>query len=281
MKNYKEFTISSLPFNTEILSSVLWQLDILGVNEFDDHLKIFVYDDSDISIHKIEQVLQNAKNENLFQSYHISEQELESKNWNEVWESKIKVIEVTNKIVIKPSFRNYEAKPDQLVLTIDPKMSFGTGEHQTTKIVLTLLEKHIKQNTKVLDVGSGTAVLAIAASKLGAKEVIAVDNDEWCSINGQENIDRNEIKNIDVVLGEISDVNDDNFDLILANINRHILLDIKNHLYLKFAEGGKIILSGILHSDESEIKRQFTQLGLTAIETYQLDEWVGIVLIKN
>ncbi len=281
MQNYKQYEISSTPFNVDLLSGLLWELDILGINENDNSLIISANTESDVDLDKVRNLLSSLVKENLIETFEVSESLLESKNWNEEWEKKINVIKVSDKIVIKPSFRKYQAVKDEIILVIDPKMSFGTGEHQTTKIVLQLLEKYIKANDKVLDVGSGTALLGIAASKLGANSVIAVDNDEWCYINGKENAERNEIDNIDIVMGTIDDVTESGFDLVLANININVLIEIKESLFKKVKPSGNLILSGILNSDLKEIKRQFTGLGLTALEFHQIDEWIGIVLNKD
>lgn len=281
MKDYKQFTIKSSPFNIDLLSGALWELEILGLNEYDDYLTVFVYEDSDITKKDIVQKLEVLKKVNLINTFSIETDIIENKNWNEEWEKNVNVIEVSDRIVIKPTFREYEAKEGQIVITLDPKMSFGTGEHQTTKIVLQLVEKYLREGTTVLDVGSGTSVLGIATSLLGAKSVVAVDNDEWCYINGKENVERNNITNLEVLHGTIDDVNEPEFDLVLANINRNILLDIKEKLYSKIKPTGLLILSGLLNTDEEEIKRQFTQLGLTALETHTLDEWIGLVFKKS
>lgn len=280
MQNYKQYEISSKPFNIDLLSGLLWELDILGINENDKSLIISTNIESNINLDKVKNLLNILVTENLIESFEVLESLLENKNWNEEWEKKINVIKVSDNIVIKPSFRKYEPSENELVLVIDPKMSFGTGEHQTTKIVLQLLEKYIKIDDKVLDVGSGTALLGIAASKLGASYVVAVDNDEWCFINGKENAQRNEVEDIDIIMGTINDVNTKDFNLVLANINRNILIEIKESLFAKVKLNGKIILSGILKTDLEEIKRQFTELGLTALEIHQIDEWIGIVLDK-
>jgi ribosomal protein L11 methyltransferase len=280
MQNFKQFEISSNPFNVDLLSGLLWELDILGINENDKSLVISVNSESDVDLKQVRDLVNTLVTENLIESFEVSESLLEGKNWNEDWEKKLNIIKVTDRIVIKPSSRNYEARKGEIILIIDPKMSFGTGEHQTTKIVLQLLEKYIYVKDKVLDVGSGTALLGIAASKFGASRVVAVDNDEWCYINGKENAERNNVDNIEIVLGTIDEVVESEFDLILANINRNVLLEIRESLYNKLKHGGKLILSGILDTDLDEIKRQFTSLGLTALKIHQIDEWIGIVLIK-
>ncbi len=277
MKNYKQFIIKTDPFNPDILSGVLWQLDILGINEFDNYLSISVYEDSKITINSVKEILNELKQQNLINDYLIDSKELKNKNWNEEWEKKINVIEVSDRIVIKPTFKDYKVKENQIVITIDPKMSFGTGEHQTTKIMLKLIEKYISKDANVLDLGSGTGALGIAASKLGAKKVLCIDNDEWCYLNGKENVEKNNVVNVEVVLGEISKINEEKFDLILANINKNVLLDIKENLVKACNKNGKIILSGLFETDRQEMERQYLQFGLTALEFLQIDEWIGLV----
>lgn len=280
MQDYNQFNISVTPFNVDLLSGALWNLDILGLNEYDNYLSIFVYEDSSISKSIIEETLQKLVNESLIESYSITEEHVENQNWNAEWESRINVIEVSERIVIKPSFREYKERENQIVITIDPKMSFGTGEHETTKIMLKLVDKYIEKGLKVLDVGSGTSVLGIAASKLGAKNVISVDNDEWCYVNGLENVERNTVTNVSVVHGTIKDINDSDFDIVLANINKNVLIEIKETLYQKVKPSGLLVLSGLLDIDKADIERQFTPLGLTALEVLQLENWIGIVFKK-
>ncbi len=280
MKNYKQFTIKSDPFNVDLLSGNLWNLEILGINEYDNYLTIFVFEDSELNIEAIEESLNELKKQNLINSFSVSFEKLESKNWNEEWESKINIIEISENLVIKPSFKDYDAKPNQTIITIDPKMSFGTGEHQTTKIMLQLLEKYVPNVKSVLDLGSGTGVLGIAASKLGAEKVICIDNDEWCYLNAKENVEKNNAANVEIINGELKDLKNVKFDLVLANINKHILLEIFNEIKNVCTPNGILILSGLLESDYDEIKRQYIQIGFTALEFLQKDEWIGIVF-KN
>ena len=281
MNNYKEFKITVQPFNSEILSGALWQLKILGINESDNFITVFADENSEITLQDISDILSKLKEEKLINYYSIEENILPNKNWNEEWEKKVNVVEISDRIVIKPSFKDYEEKENQIIIKIDPKMSFGTGEHATTKIVLLLLEKYLTPGNKVLDIGSGTAVLSIAASKLGAEKVIAVDNDEWCFINGNENIEKNNLDNITIFHSTVDKINETDFDLILANINKNVLLDIKKNIAEKCKNNGIVIISGILKTDEAEIKRQFAQVGLTAVEIKQIDEWIGVVFRKT
>jgi len=281
MKTHKQFNIYTTPFNADLLSGLLWQLNIEGINEYDNYLSVFANEESNVTNYKIKNLLSKIKNENLIETFEIDESNVEEENWNEEWEKKINVIKVTDKIIIKPTFRKYEPKKDQLVITIDPKMSFGTGEHETTRLVLQLLDKHIDSVKTVLDVGSGTGILGIAASLLGAEHVVGIDNDEWCIENGNENLELNGVQSkVEIRLAEIKDVNDNPFDLIVANINKHILLDIAESIYTLTKQSGKIILSGLLYSDRDDIVKLYTSFGLLLLEEKQLGEWIALVFKK-
>ena len=136
MKTFKKFIITTEPTNNDLVSGLLWQLDIDGINESDNAVVVFVNSSKNISRDDIGNILKEMIDERLIESFYIQEETLEDKNWNEEYEKNVRVIEVTEKIVIKPSFKEYISKPGQIIITIDPKMSFGTGEHATTQLVL-------------------------------------------------------------------------------------------------------------------------------------------------
>lgn len=279
MKTYKKFLITSEPPNNELVSGLLWQLDIDGINETDEGVVAFASSSKNITRDDIGNILKEMISERLIESFYISEETLEDKNWNEEYEKNVRVIEVTEKIVIKPSFKEYISKPDQIIITIDPKMSFGTGEHATTRLVLQLIEKYIHGGEKVLDVGSGTAVLGISTVMLDAASALCIDNDEWCVLNGGENVKANYLNSkVEIRLAEIQQVEEKEFDLIVANINKHILLDIAEELKIKIKKSGVLILSGLLIIDEKDIVEKYTQLHFKLIEKNTMDEWCALVL---
>lgn len=281
MKTYKEFNISTNPFDPDVLSGLLWQLDIEGITENENSLSVYADKKSEVSVVQISDMLNSLKDQNMIEVFSIEETSIEEKNWNEEWEKTIDVIEVNDKIVIKPTFRDYSPKPEQLVITIDPKMSFGTGEHETTKLVLNLLDKYIVKGVRVLDVGSGTGVLSIAASFLGAEHVIGIDNDEWCLENGLENVELNKVnEKVEIKLVEIYDVDEEPFNLILANINKHILVDIADRIYQLTKNSGKVILSGLLIEDKTDITELYNSKGFSLIEEKILGEWAALVFQK-
>jgi ribosomal protein L11 methyltransferase len=157
-------------------------------------------------------------------------------------------------------------------------MSFGTGEHQTTKLILSLLEKYVREGIRVLDVGSGTGILAIASVKLGASKAVAVDFDEICLENCRENCSLNQVGDlVEVLTGEIDDVKKKDFDLILANIQKNILIEIAEKIKSKLNRNGKIILSGLLQADKPAIEDKYHSFGFRTEEVLQMDEWIAIV----
>jgi ribosomal protein L11 methyltransferase len=278
MKTYNQFDITFHPFNVDLISGLLWELKISGIQEYDNYIQVYSEED-DVNSKVLKNFLDGLVKQNMIESFSLDESKVENKNWNEEWEKKFSPIEVTEKIVLKPSFKEYQARDNQIVITIDPKMSFGTGEHQTTKLMLQLVEKYLNPGDKVLDVGSGTGILAIAAAKLGASKITAVDNDEWCYDNGIENVQANDVgKMVDVRIGEISSVPENDFDLVIANLNKFILVDIVQQLVGKVKPGGLILLSGLLDQDEEDITGLYKEQGQNILEIIHLDEWIALAL---
>ena len=280
MKLFYEITINTEPFNSDVLSGLLWELQPLGIVE-NEHSLNMSFEVNENLEQNVKSFLAHLVDNAVINSFTYSIKEVEEKNWNEEWEKNLKVIKVTERIVIKPSFREYFPAPNEIVITIDPKMSFGTGEHQTTKLMLSLCEKFIEPKTKVLDVGTGTGVLAIASVLLGADYALGIDNDEWCYENALENIDQNHVYgNVEFRLAEIGNIAEHNFDFLLANIQKDVLLHIANDIAGKVKAGGKIILSGLLFTDETDILECYTKLGLSFVDKMQSDEWIALVFKK-
>ena len=275
-KTYKEFIITAEPFNVEILSSILWELNIDGINEEVNCIKVFAQDEN-VTVQSIENELLHLKENNLLREFSIQENYVVEKNWNEEWEKSREVVHVSEKIVIKPTFKEYNAKPNEIVLTLDPKMSFGTGDHQTTKICLKFIEKYLKPGMKVLDAGSGTAILGIAAAKLDAEKVIAFDIDDLCLENGNENTQLNNVTDkVEIRNCELKDIPEKDFDLIIANIQKNILLELADGFRERLRPDGFLILSGLLEMDREAIEEQYSAIGFTEIDYLKIDDWIGI-----
>ncbi|HCY77134.1 MAG TPA: 50S ribosomal protein L11 methyltransferase [Ignavibacteriales bacterium] len=277
-KSYKEYIITAEPFNVEILSSILWELNIDGIKEEVNCLKVFAQDEL-VTIQTIENELHHLKENKLLREFAVQENFIVERNWNEEWEKSREVVRVSDKIIIKPTFKEYETKPGEIVLTLDPKMSFGTGDHQTTKICLMFIEKYLKPRMKVLDAGSGTAILGIAAAKLGAKKVIAFDIDEWCFDNGIENTKLNNVGDkVEIRKCELKDIDEKDFDLIIANIQKNILLELADGFKERIKPDSILILSGLLEMDRESIQQRYSALGFVEIDYLKMDEWIGMVL---
>jgi len=207
----------------------------------------------------------------------ITTRRIEEKNWNEEWEKTIRPIHVSERTVITPSWHPYERAPGELVLTIDPKMSFGTGYHESTRLILRLLEQNIRTGDSVLDMGTGTGVLAIAAVKLGAADATGVDVDEWSYDNACENIRLNHVEDrITILHGDIAATPAGPFTLILANIQRTVLLEMLPALVRRLRTGGRLLLAGLLREDREIMVEQLGRDGMTLLDEVSENEWIAI-----
>lgn len=194
-------------------------------------------------------------------------------NWNAVWESDFQPIVIEDKCAVRAHFHDPIDVPYELVIT--PKMSFGTGHHQTTYMMLNYLLQHPPKGHSLLDMGCGTGVLAILAEKLGAVSINAIDVEPWCYQNTVENIATNGCKNITPAEGDRSQIPPKEFNTILANINMNVLLlDIP--LYAEqLKEDGSLFLSGFFTQDIPAIESKANQYGLRLVDFQNKDNWVA------
>lgn len=201
-------------------------------------------------------------------------------NWNEEWEKNYDPIAVGDQIYVRATF--HEAKPEvPYEIIINPQMSFGTGHHETTHQLLALQLDVDHKDKKVLDVGSGTGILAIMAAKLGAKSVAATDIDDWCIENALENFGLNNIEADFVKQGTIHELKlKGQYEIILANINTHVLLDEMAEYNKLLADKGHLFLSGFYESDKAQIMEMATQLGLKEVKFTTEKNWVALLLEK-
>jgi ribosomal protein L11 methyltransferase len=206
---------------------------------------------------------------------------VEKQNWNEEWEKNVDPIMVDDQVLVRASFHKIEKKyPYEIIIT--PKMSFGTGHHQTTYLMLRNQLRIDHENKRVMDAGCGTAILSVMASKLGARDVEAFDIDEWSMENGQENAEINQTKNIRIRQGKISELNFFHpFDIILANINKNVLLAEMTLYAAQLNSGGHLLLSGFYTRDIDDLKKVALPLGLTEKHRDERETWAALLLQKE
>ena len=206
---------------------------------------------------------------------------IQKQNWNEEWEKSIEPIIVDDKCLVRAEFHKMDKKyPYEIVIT--PKMSFGTGHHQTTYLMLKSQMKMDHKGKRVMDAGCGTAILSIMASKLGANDVEAFDIDEWSTVNGNENIENNHCHNVHLYQGKISEMKfTGTFDIILANINKNILLaEMKSYAdYLSVR--GQLLLSGFYTNDIDDLKQEASKYSLTEVFRDEKETWASLLLQKK
>lgn len=195
-------------------------------------------------------------------------------NWNQLWESNFEPVQVEDFVGIRAGFHQaMEGVIHEIVIT--PKMSFGTGHHATTYLVMKAMKDLDFKGKTILDFGSGTGILAILAEKLGAQSVLAIDNDDWCIENSLENLAINQTQVIRVEKADSAALLDQ-FDLVLANINKHIILANMDNLGKALVKGGTILLSGLLVEDESDILDVCQQNAWKHLFTHQRNGWLVI-----
>jgi len=206
---------------------------------------------------------------------------IRKKNWNKEWEKNLQPIVVEDKCLIRAEFHKIEKKyPYEIIIT--PKMSFGTGHHQTTYLMVKNQMTLDHRSKRVMDAGCGTAILSIMASKLGAREMEAFDIDEWSVINGKENIENNQCTNIHLHQGKIKEMNfAGSFDIILANINKNVLLEELKIYATYLARGGYLMMSGFYDHDVKDITKESARNGLVEERKDERETWALLLLKKE
>ena len=204
--------------------------------------------------------------------------EIEQTNWNEEWEKNFQPIVVDNVCTVRAPFHKLPNTKYDIV--IEPKMSFGTGHHETTHMMIQHILKNNFKNKSVLDMGCGTGVLAILAEMRGSTKIDAIDIDNWCYINSLENVERNDSKYVSVYEGDASLLEGKRYDVIIANINRNILLADMSKYVACLSGNGQLFLSGFYNHDISMIVEECSKYGLKLEESLEKNNWVSLKFIN-
>ncbi|SNS48480.1 [LSU ribosomal protein L11P]-lysine N-methyltransferase [Ekhidna lutea] len=225
----------------------------------------------------------DGKVEALFSQYSnvaFTVKEQEKVNWNEEWEKNYDPIIVGDKCIVRASFHKPQPQFEYEII-VTPKMSFGTGHHATTYQVLDYQMTLDHKGKRVLDVGTGTGILAIMAEKRGASNIAATDIDDWCIENSEENFSLNDVKDVTLIKGQIAEVKDSDYDIVIANINKNVLMDQMNDYAERLVDKGHLILSGFYESDIEDLEKQANEIGLKKIHSTTRDKWAMLALEKR
>jgi len=271
MNNYIEIKIENISSaQTEILIAQLSEIGFEGFEEGENFLSAYVTGGA-FSEEEVKEILS---------SYQVaySKNFVEQKNWNEEWEKNFEPVIIDDFVAIRAPFHN-SVKNVEHEIIITPKMSFGTGHHATTYMMIQQMRYIDFKNKNVFDFGTGTGVLSILAEKLGAANITAIDNDEWSISNAKESIEKNNCKNIQLRLSDAPIVSNE-FNVILANINKNVILRYLKILSNLLITNGQLLVSGLLKEDRADLIRVISQLNLKHVNTFLRDKWICVKLIK-
>lgn len=271
MQHYKQIKIAELtPERRDLLIALLSNTGFDGFEESENELKAFG-NASSVDMNRLQQLAG-------LHEFSYSEEDIQETNWNALWESNFDAVTVGDFAGIRAHFHQPFNNVQHEIL-ITPKMSFGTGHHATTFMMIEQMSKLDFAGKHVFDFGTGTGVLAILAEKLGAASVTAIDNDEWSIENAKENADKNHCTQITVTRADTAAVNQQ-FDIILANINKNVLLENMAVLASQLKYGGTLLMSGLLREDEQDIVAEALKYQLQKISGSNKLQWIALVFAQ-
>ena len=203
---------------------------------------------------------------------------IDEQDWSESWKEFFHPLKITKRIVIKPSWQDYDANPDDVVIEIDPGMAFGTGTHPTTALCISMIEKYMKPGDKFLDIGTGSGILMIAAAKLGAQKVCGIDNDEIAIDIAEKNLLLNGIenKNFKVMTGNLTDNLNERFDFVAANILTETIMFLLDSVKRVLKKKSVFVCSGIIEKNKDKVVEKMVASGFEIADTLKQEEWVSI-----
>jgi len=282
VKKNTEYSVMELPvagFDKDLLSAELFSQDCTGIEEFSEH-RWRVYFPEALSALKQKSLLEKLIRLNsTLKLNEINFSVQPQLDWNAEWKKHYRPLKVTAHIWVAPPWELPRLKKGEVLLTIDPQMAFGTGSHESTQLMIRAMEKYLTPGQRVLDAGTGSGILAILAKKLGSARVFAFDIEAEAIDNARHNAVINQTDGICFQCGDFSVVPDEKFDVILANINRNILLQLMSGFRRILQRNGLLILSGILMADE-DVLREAMSGWSEFLEKFEDKEWISLVYKK-
>lgn len=277
---FLEFIIPVRSWNNnekEILYAKMSQIGFEGFLEAEDDIQAYITEEDFVS-EELNQLIDELADINIKLQYRFHQ--TENQNWNEEWEKKFSPVIVDEHVLIRAPF--HDSLDDlEYTLIIEPKMSFGTGHHHTTKLMIREMGKHSLEGKNILDMGCGTGVLGIYACKKGAARVLGVDHDQWAYENSLENVKRNGANAMEVRLGDVRVLTSERFDFILANITRNTLVKDMSAYKSCLTENGILVTSGILAEDAQYVLNEAYRCGLKHLNTGEESNWISLTFING
>lgn len=273
--DYLEIRFYNDPAMNEVLIAWLGETDFQMFEEQEDGVSAYIpaADYQEDKISELIRSIPGSENIRMEKSF------IKDKNWNKEWESNFEPVTVSGKVHIRAPF--HPPAPEGMIeLIIEPKMSFGTGHHSTTSLMIEQMLEMKLNGKSLLDMGSGSGVLAILAKKLGANKILATDIDDWAIENSLENCKRNDSEDIEIQKGDFRLLKNRSFDIILANINRNVLLNDMEAYSDSLSANGELVISGFLTTDVSVLNEKAKSLGLHLLREKQHEGWASVVYRK-
>ncbi|MBB1534151.1 50S ribosomal protein L11 methyltransferase [Leptotrichia sp.] len=214
--------------------------------------------------------------------YEIYTSECSDDDWKDEWKKYFHTVNITDNIIIKPSWDDYEASEGETVIEIDPGMAFGTGTHETTALCVEFLEKYVPGKKKLLDIGCGSGILMLIGKRLGAEKVVGIDIDSNVKDVVIENFEKNNIKdNYEIIIGDLVEDINEKYDLVVSNILVDVLTELLENIEKTLEKGATIIFSGIIKDKEEEFLRKTKEHNLVEIDRNEKNNWVSLVFKYN
>ena len=273
--NYIEINLHANSENAEMLVALIGDFPFDMFEEYEGGVKAYIKqkdytEDIEVYLGELQDTL----------DFSFEKTVIEAANWNQPWESNFHPLKIGDFCGIRADFHE-SLQPIDYELVINPKMAFGTGHHETTHLAIEMMQHLDLKGKKVLDYGGGTGILSILASKLGAKNIVAVDNEVPAYESTIENAEINNVANITSIYGTLDDVKESNFDVILANINRNVITSSLALMHEKTISKGTMITSGFLIADHDIIMQSIEDHGFTCLEKRMKGDWLCLLLVKN